>query len=373
MRKNIIFLSIIAATVVIALALWFFPGDRYIGTSRDRLDDASDYNNRGVENQKLSKFGLAAEDYLKAYELDPDGKVGSIAYGNLNRLHAALKADNESLPERSSQEIYGFGTNRFDTAADLYNNGNYAEAKRYLTLAIRLFATARMIDPDNNNAYGFMFLAKGFFYYICGLESVQSVKPTDTNYTTMAYLRRAYYPLAYADAYYDLALECLTDPQKKETVKSYKDTNSAYMKKTVGKFLPKLDYWSKPYMDNVKKDVQCAVAMDRINETLVAGEYDRAFELIQKFETQLEKLDANQTGNKNGFWFMNLAYARLVVVLPHLSQGSELSDEQKLQIKGLLDQCLGDLKRARFEFGTAAYVNFSDTMTNHVERLKNDL
>lgn len=348
-------------------------GSEYVARRKNEPETAAEYNDRGAEYQKAGRYGSAAEYYQKAIELDPGSEGALLAYENLENLAKGLREAVESQPADWSQEVFSSGVAHFDKAGASYNTANYTEAKQYLELAIQIFASSRMIDPGNRQAHGFLYISKGFYYYICAIENTKSIKPSDTNYTAMAYLRRACYPFTYAGEYYKLAREYFTNPELIDFVKGYQKLNDNDYKVSVKRFLPQIDYWAAAFMKNVKKDVQCAVTIDRINEALVSGEYEEAIEMMTKFENTLNKMKEGRTGNRNGFLFLNLAYARLAGLLPHYSPDKEWTDEQKAVWTEQLGLCSSDLKRARFEFGTASYANLCDNLMNYVETLENSL
>ncbi len=340
---------------------------------KDEPQTAAEYNDRGVEYQRAAKFSSAADHYRKAIELDPDSEAGLLAYENLETLSKGIKELVESQPANWSRDVFSSGVAHFDKAVEFYNAGNYTEAKRYLDLAMRIFASSRTIDTGNGRAHGFLYLSKGFFYYICALENIKSIRSSDSNYTAMAYLRKACYPFTYAGEYYELARECFEEREIIDFVDGYRKKNDKDYNISVKRFLPQLDYWSAAFVKSVKKDVQCAVTIDRINETVVAGEYDKAVEIALKFEKELGRMKENTTGNRDGFIFLNLAYVRLAALLPYLSEGKYWTDEQKAKWVEQLELCAGDLKRARFEFGTASYAGLCDNLINYVARLENFL
>lgn len=382
MKKIVILLSII---IVLYAAWTLFLNRSLVGSFIDGFivswsdagwkvepKTAAEYIDRGVQYVKNDKYTRAAECYQKAIELDPYGEMGTLAYSNLENLSNNLKTSVESQPNNWSQELFNSGVEHFDKAVELYNAHNYTEAKRYLELAMQIFGCSRTVDPNNRHAHGFIYISKGFFYHICGRENIGLIKPSDSNYAVMVYLRRACYPLTYADAYYKLAREYLKKSDYEDLLEGYRDLNDDYYKNKIEKYLPQTDYWAKPFMENIKKDVECAVTIDKINGMIVSGEYEEAIEVMTKFEKKLEKMD-NQTGNRNGFIFLNLSYARLATIVPYFSQGREWTDEQRSHLIEFLRLCSADLKRARLEFGTAAYTNLCDNLMNYLQQMEDRL
>ena len=357
--------AIILIVIIFSLlALRFFMEN----PSGKEPENAATYNDRGLQCQKLNQFGPAADNYRKAIELDSDGEAGIAAYRNLANLAESLTAAEESEARRHSEALMKTGMNYFDAGLAAYKNLGYEKAKNHIDLALSTIRTSRILDPDNHLAHGFMHLAKGFFYHICGAENIKTVNPGDSNYTTMGFLRKAYHSFAFAEAYYELAYEYLEEREFKDLIKSYEKENDYYIKKVVKRYLPGVDYWSKSYMKKVKKDVECALTIDRINEALVSGDYDEAVEIMEEFEKDLSKMKTG--GNAESFYFLNLAYARLAVLVPNLSQGREWPADQKAQIEKELDGCLSDLKRARFGFKNDAYADLCDDLIIYVEHLE---
>jgi len=328
-------------------------------------EDPVAYNDRGVVYQKMGKFSLAAEDYLNAIRLDSDGDIGRLAYNNLYELNMGLKNINKYLPQQRFGELFKRGRGYFDEAVSLYKERAFNQAKKYLELALTTFTLARMYEPDNKNVQGLVYLTKGFMHHITGIQYIQAIKSTDTNYTVLAYLRKAYYPLAFADAYYKASLEYLTGRDSKSFVKGYRIANDTCIK-VAKKYLSRVDYWSRSYMKRTKKDVEFAVGIDRLNGLLAAGDCEMAEEIVLKLDSRLADLQRAESENIIGFKFLSLAYARLIGFFPYIEKADEMSAKKRQMMRNLLQECMRDLERAKNGFKLAALVNLCDCLKDYL-------
>jgi len=308
-------------------------------------DNAILYQNRGRISEKLGKYNDASDDYAKTTELDPTGKVGHLACYRLEKMADNLQQKEIDANSSESSPLYNTGIKYFDKAVDCYKANDFNAAREELQLAMTLCETAHLLNPANTELIGFLYMTKGFIYHIIGKQYAKMVKPNDSNYTAMVWLRRAYYPFSCSDNYYRHAKKYLTAAKQPEFVKGYISEND-YLLKMAKKYIPTVDYEGRKYMKNIKIETAAIVDLDVLNMMISTGDYAGVNDFINKKLKDLKKADTTESQNAVGISYIYRAYSALSNALEHVDKDPEWIRQNKGAFKEQLNGCIEDLKTA---------------------------
>lgn len=331
------------------------------------------FYNRARVYESLGEFTKASEDYGKAAELDPDGKVGKFAYRRLEVLADKLEQTTVQSEKGESGILYSMAIANFDEAINCYNYQDLNTARETTLLAISLNETAYLLDPSNTELIGFLYMMKGFLYHIIGRQYANEIKPNDTNYIVMAWLRQAYYPFSCADKYYQEADRYLTTPAQQELLKTYIAKNE-YFFKMAKKYIPTVDFDGKNYMKNIEKETSAIVDLDRVNSMITAKNFDAIPEFIESRVEDLRTANPDESLNSLGLTYLFRSYYNLSYALKNADNDPEWILQNIDKFENELNKCLAYLTKAdenlKNEFLKETVVNIRGVVHSTWQRVK---
>ena len=310
---------------------------------------------RGFLYEKTGSYIDALSDYSKVLIINPDDKAASLC-----RKRTLLTGYAEFTKE---------GLAAFDSGVNAYNGRDYLSARKDLGRALSLFAYARRFDNSDKTAFGMMNFTKGLLHQMIARKILDAMKPADSNYATVAQLRKVYYPLAAANTYYDSALLCLKDERRINSVKERKAVNDRDMAMVADR-LPKLEYGSGDYMKAVELEAECIVNFDAASELLAAGDHEGAGQVLNKNDNLAAKLKRLESVNADGISRLSGAYAGINTILSHPLRDTAWIRANKASLENEINACINDLDAAKSGLMNAGLINTCSGLLQNVSVLR---
>jgi tetratricopeptide (TPR) repeat protein len=319
------------------------------------MNGAIAYLLRGFLYEKTGKYKDAISDYSKVLLIDPKNKAAGLCRKRiLLRGYAAFTKA---------------GLAAFDSGVNAYNNRDGLSAKKELGKALVLFANASRLDTGGKTAPGMTNFAKGLIYQISARENLDATKPADSRYAKAAQMRRAYHPLAVANAYYERAGQYLKDKKLTSLLKDYKTVNDRDLIMARGRF-PNLEYGSSKYMRAVETEANCIVNFDIAGESLAAGNHNEAKRVLSKNESMASDLKRLKSPNADGIGRLARAYSRLDTILSYPLRDTAWMKANRATIEKEISACVDELGAAKSGLVDVALLNTCSKLLKNLSAIQ---
>lgn len=307
-------------------------------------DSADIYLRKGLALKEKKEYALSAQSLNKAAHLDPRGKTGRAAFDELKNMHQAL-CDYKfaKLDEKMIARFRGSGRT-FDEGLALYQQKDNLRAEQVFKQALAECSSSRHFYRDRKDMRAFYFTIKAFIFLCGGNEQICVIKPQDDNYMCMVQMRRSYYLLALARAYFKRALKDSQGTNFTPLIEQYNGLNEQCVA-IVKKFFPQVDNNSKRFMNSMDAEASMIVNFDVTNNLLAAGDREGAWELINENEKYLSKIMAQDTANAGVYVPLCAAYKHMINAHTEL-HNIKLNAGTIQAYNNHVNNCVGNLNRA---------------------------
>lgn len=319
------------------------------------MDMGITYFLRGEIYEKTGKYMNAISDYCKVLIIDSGDEMV------LQCLKRAMRAEYAELTKE--------GMSIFDSGMKAYSGRDYLSAEKDLGGALSLFDKARIFDKSDKTASGMGNFIKGLIYRMAAEKIMNVPYPKNSNDAAVSALKKVYYPLAAANAYYDSALLCLKDYKLSNSVREHKKANDRDMAMVV-KMLPRLDKISGDYTRITELQAECIVNFYTASELLAANDHEGVKEVLDKNDDLAAKLKKLESADADGISRLSGAYAALDTLLSHPLEDMEWVTANKASLESELGACVSSLEAAKAGLKNAALLKICSGLLQNVSDLR---